>query len=573
MEEAQPTTSIDLTMMKLHRLALLAGLLAGCGGGGSSAPTPAAVTPVTPVTVTPVTPVVTPDPVPVVPPAPVYPAPYTLTPATISGSYVAGYPKTVSITAKQTVTFTGIAYIKLGADAAVLPSAPTLAVQADGTVRIDIVPSATVAAGRYTGKVTVNVCSDPNCNAQLAGSPMLVPYDFNVDAPEGGATAFNLTALGALAGAADWETFQANASHTGLVPVTLDPANFSARWTWVAPASNGQSTLVSAVTISGGRVFVANGGGWINGTQHLLYALGERDGQPVWSHNFANLTYASVNPPAVSNGKVYLSAGSQESTAMFAFDAASGTQLFRTPMTSQWESYLAPTIFDATVYTDGGSYRGMYAFDKTSGAQVFYANTLGQYDGWTPAVDANNAYAYVGGILYTLDRRTGARLGQVTDPTYQWSGYTNAGAPVLGAAGSVTVVNAGNTSTNAIVNYNTAAQTARWSIPGAYAGNPGYQGGTLFAVNNKPFQLEARSEADGALLWSWAPAAADTRFVNDVVVTNNLVFVSTAAATYAIDRTSHTIAWRYPAGGALALSANGVLYIAGNSRIFAINLK
>lgn len=564
--------------MKLPCMVLILSLLAGCGGGGGGdsppapvAATPAPVTPVTPMTPVVTTPVVT-TPVPATP-APVIPAPYTILPATISGTYVAGYPKTVSVTATQTVPFTGIAYIKLGSDALVLPNAPSLYVQSNGSVKIDLLPSATIAAGQYTGKVTVNVCSDPNCTVQLAGSPFQVPYDFRVDPVEGGTTAFNLKALSPLAGAPDWETFQGNASHTGYVPVTLNPADFSARWTWVAPAYQGQQTQVSTVTASGGRVFVANGAGWISQSASLLYALGEADGKPIWSHDFSYLHYPSINPPAVSNGKVYMSAGSQESTTMFGFDAATGTQLFASAMSSQWEKYLAPTIFDTTVYNNGGTYGGMYAFNKTSGAQVFFANNLGQYDGWTPAVDANNAYAYVGGSLITVDRRTGIKLGEISDSTYQWNGYTNTGAPVLGSTGSITNVNGGYAEKNALVNYNMVSQAVRWNVPGAYPGNPAFQGGTLFAINNFPFRLEARNETDGALLWSWAPPAADARFVGDVIVTNNLIFVSTSTTTYAIDRTSHAAAWSHPASGALALSANGILYIQSSPRIHAINVK
>ena len=568
--------------MRLHRLALIAAFLAGCGGGGSSSSIPTAVTPVADVTpVTPVPPVTTtppvttvPDPVPVVTtPVPVVPAPYTIQPGTISGSFVAGYPAAVAVTATQTVPFVGIVYIKFGNDAAVLPNAPTIAPVGDGSLMLTLLPSAAVTAGHYTGKVTVNVCSDPNCVTQLAGSPFLVPYDFNVDPAEGGVTALNLSGVSALAGAPDWETYQGNASHTGFVPVTLSPAAFSARWSWVVPAVAGKQPKVSSVTTNGGRLFLATGVGSLTQAPHAVYAMNEADGKQVWSHDFGTAYDASVNPPAVSNGTVYVTAGSQQSTAMYAYDAATGTQLFRSTMSSQWETYLAPTIFGTTVYSDGGSYGGMYAFNKTSGAQVFFANTLGQYDGWTPAVDANSAYAYVGGMLVVVDRLTGIKAAQINDPTYQWNGYTNIGAPVLGVAGSVTTVNGGSPASNAIVNFNTTAQTVRWNMLGAYSGNPGYQGGTLYAVNNNPFRLEARNEADGALLWSWTPPAADLRFISDVIVTNNLVFVGTSTMTYAIDRTSHAMVWSYPAAGPLALSANGILYIAASPRVYAINLK
>lgn len=35
--------------------------------------------------------------------------------------------------------------------------------------------------------------------------------------------------------------------------------------------------------------------------------------------------------------------------------------------------------------------------------------------------------------------------------------------------------------------------------------------------------------------------------------------MSTDRSTYAIDRTTHHVAWSYPAAGNLALSANGIL--------------
>lgn len=61
--------------------------------------------------------------------------------------------------------------------------------------------------------------------------------------------------------------------------------------------------------------------------------------------------------------------------------------------------------------------------------------------------------------------------------------------------------------------------------------------------------------------------------VSSVLVTTNLVFVSTANNTYAIDRSTHENVWMHPAGGELSISANGILYIQGVSRLTAINLR
>jgi hypothetical protein len=48
--------------------------------------------------------------------------------------------------------------------------------------------------------------------------------------------------------------------------------------------------------------------------------------------------------------------------------------------------------------------------------------------------------------------------------------------------------------------------------------------------------------------------------------------VCTNSALYAIDLTTHKTAWSYPVVGRLALSARGVLYVAGQSTLTAFNL-
>ena len=56
--------------------------------------------------------------------------------------------------------------------------------------------------------------------------------------------------------------------------------------------------------------------------------------------------------------------------------------------------------------------------------------------------------------------------------------------------------------------------------------------------------------------------------------TKNLLLVSTAANTYAVDLTSHAQVWSYPAGGHLTLSAQGILFIAQSSgKLTAISMR
>jgi hypothetical protein len=213
---------------------------------------------------------------------------------------------------------------------------------------------------------------------------------------------------------------------------------------------------------------------------------------------------------------------------------------------------------------------------------------LQQFDEWTPAVDANYAYAYIGGQtantpaqLNMVDRHTGTVVASILDSSYRWLGYSMFCAPVLGQPGSVFAVNVGNPGSNALLDFDTNAKSIRWQVAGGYSGNPAYAAPVLYAVNSSPYRLEARSETDGTLLWWWtAQLPVETRFIGDVLVTNNLVFVSTNAATYAISQSTHQTVWSIPRAGRLALSANGVLYVVNvnasgitDGTVLAVNVK
>jgi len=529
-------------------------LLAACGGGGgATAPTP------------------TPTPTPA-PPVVVVPPPYTLTPATLTTSHVVGYPATVILNGKQTVPFVGVAFIKVDADAGVIDPVILVTPKGDGTFDVAVKTAAGAGAGSYTGNITVNACLDANCVLHMAGSPFKLLYRIDIVSAGGSLTAYNQPALSPLAGAPDWETFQANARHTGYVPVTLAPAAFNPRWKWQAPAFEGQQIALSTIATGAGRLYVANGT-IFQPEGSSVSAFSEHDGSMLWNHSFLDLAYPSTNPPAFSNGRVFISAGSQHVTAMFGFDAASGAQIFKTPMTSQWEHYLAPTVFDGKVYTNGGAYGGMYGFAAATGTRSFFTSGLGQFDGWTPAVEAQNAYAYVGGSLHVIDPASGVVRASIADPGHNRNGYTSAGAPVIGANGMVFAGNLNSKAENFIVAFDTVAKSVRWHASGPFSGNPGYADGLLFAPNNGTGKLEVYKEQDGAIDWSWSAPASDKQFVSDVLVIRNLVFVSTTSTTYAIDRTTHATVYSTKASGMLAISANGILYIKDKSALVAINLK
>jgi hypothetical protein len=467
--------------------------------------------------------------------------------------------------------FAGVLFATAADTAGVFMSAVSVAANGGGRYTLALATSTMAPPGHYAGNVTLNLCSDSACAVPQQVPSIAVPFDINVMSPASAWPGDNLSALTAWSAVPDWAMFQGNAAHTGYVPVEVNPNQFSTRWkTPAVVATSSFYDLMGTLTTANGQFFVAG--------NNFLYARKELDGGLVWQYDFSGLQFPSVNPPAVGNGVVYIAAGQQSSTFLFAFNAADGTLRFKAPMSSQWEHYLAPTIGAGGVYTNAGTYGGLFAFDW-SGQQLFF-DYMAQTSMWTPAIDAVGVYTYTGGTMRVVDPNSGAVLNSISDPTFTNYIYEIGGSPVLGAAGSVFVANYENSLLNGgaigntLINFSVSKNAIQWQIPGVYPSTPAYAAGVLYVANEKPLRLEARAETDGALLWSWTPPqSGDVHFKSEVLLTKNLVFVSTNLSTYAVEVVTHRAVWSYPLSGRLALSQNGILYIQGKDVLTAINLK
>lgn len=423
---------------------------------------------------------------------------------------------------------------------------------------IDLSTSTTTPVGNYTGTLVVTLCSDTDCRKPYSGSPWSVAYQVKVSTYAG---------FKPLAGAPAWTTFQGNAAHTGFVPATVSPVNFKHRWTSATPGSAVAAELDLVYSVR------KDAAGW------HLDAKSEIDGTAKWTYSFGE-TFR-VNPPALSNGRVFVTTTGHQETAMWAFDAFTGARLARVPLASQWETYLSPTPYKGKVYTESGTYGGMAAFDAATATQLWWTS-LPQYDTWTPAVDDRFAYAYTGvggstGAL-TMIGPDGTVTATITDPAYEWAGYSMRGSPVLGENGMVFATQFGSSTSlgfrGRLLGFDVNAGTLKWSLAAYYRSNPVIANGVLFAVNQSV--LEARVPATGELLWTWAPPegfSAQWDVSNPIIVVGNTAFVGTASKTHAIDLTTRASVWNYPATGPLAVSSNGILYIAPTaSGVVAIDL-
>jgi outer membrane protein assembly factor BamB len=360
----------------------------------------------------------------------------------------------------------------------------------------------------------------------------------------------------------EWETYQGNPAHTGHVAVTLNKTRFTSGWSWTSPF---QYTILSPVTTGSGLAVASATGRFSEG---YLVALKEADGTLAWQHDFGSIS--AVDHPAASAGRVFVATSGHDDTAMWSFELATGQQVFRTPFAAQWEHYLAPTFKDGAVYTNGGYYGGMYAFKGSSGLTRWFAGQE-QYDLWSPAVDDTYAYAHTGYVFSAVNRATGVEAFKLTNSTFNWRGYSLNIAPVIDTRDTIVVVDGiydfpvGTQHNNHLIRYSISGRSELWRVDGSFASNPATANGCIYVLNTAPNGLDVYDAANGTRLWSWP--APEQIPVGNVIVTDNLAFARTTAATYAIDIATHQNVWSAPRTGHLALSSNGVLYIVAPDRI------
>ncbi len=461
------------------------------------------------------------------------------------------------------------AFLQARPTAGALEQGPTITRIDDRNFRVQVRVAESLAVGTHAGYVELKTCLDEACLSEIQRGTLYVPFEVVIEDPAN-------VALG------EWETFQRDAGHSGYVPATFQPRSFAYKWEWRRPAGN--SGFINAVTTAPGLVFVSDDD---RSTSMSLRTLRENDGSLVWQQTFQN--YPALNPPAAANGKVYVTTTGHEKTFLWGFHAATGMAVLQNTFSAQWPHVLAPTIRDGRVYTNGGYYGGgVYAFHDTAG-DLQWSMFSGDDDMTTPAVDQSRVYYYDGSALVTYDTATGLRLSSTSDPYNPGQGYSHHGAPMLGLADSVTTFSGGAFSgrasssveqfgTRPLINFSVANNAVRWRTARTYMTQPATAKGIVYAGSNTPKSFDAIDEVTGQILWSWVPPLPDQRFHRNVVVTENLVFVSTDRAIYALDLATRQPVWSYPTPGMMAISGGGTLYIVEGAReptgrLIAIALK
>lgn len=170
--------------------------------------------------------------------------------------------------------------------------------------------------------------------------------------------------------ATDWPQYLHDAGHSSMdaADSAITPANAGSlgpAWHWTPPQVGGRpdATLLAGPTVAGGLIYAATRSGW-------LYALNQATGQQVWSADTGYLVTTCSKftargltaTPAVAadpgTGKLVVyeagadATGSAGNITLYAFDAATGQQLWSTPVSTATGAYAwgSPTVSGGRVY-------------------------------------------------------------------------------------------------------------------------------------------------------------------------------------------------------------------------------
>ncbi len=426
--------------------------------------------------------------------------------------------------------------------------------------QLSFVGGGNLTPGSYSGVLTLTFCHDEQCTKVFDGSSAL-PYTLTV-------TANNLTPLSPVANVPDWQGLDGGPSHDGSAPITVSVDNLAPRWVVSTDPNGNDSYPADPHPLTGDDKVYLN--------SFVLTALNEVDGSVAWTGN----AY-SRGPMSSANGTIYL----DSPDSLYGIDEADGSQIFTNNGIDVSYSWVGPVAIGSKVLlgVSSNSYQQISGFNGQTGAAEGAPSCLQSIEqtyptlNLLPALDSQlNAYIMTDSGLMVAN--FGANPGCHKIAT---TGTGFAGPPIYVSTNSDVLLNA----ESSLVDFNTQNSTVKWNVQipqSLIHDDNAVANGVVYVVANNAFEppeLQAYSEANGKLLWSWSllEPFSEGLLQTGMVVTNNVIFVQGYDSLYAVDLSTHQAVWSLNSPGAMAISANGILYVnyaasRMDSKIMAINL-
>lgn len=496
--------------------------LGACGGGGSAPPPP-------------------PSP----PPPPTLSV--TLSSASTDVVIAEGESASFGFVASYTGTSNSaiVADVDIGGRRYVLDGTPT----ASGNgfeVRLKTVPFP--AGGETSTIVRFRLCTSANCSTVYPGSIQNFRVNLDVDL-------------------ADWATFQRDKNHTAYVPVRYEPADFAKAWEFtdafpdgrIRPTAAGEGTVYAMIARDGGIAY--------NGTARL-FAFDSRNGAVKWSYDMGD--QFDVGGPSLSSDSVHVSTlGYTSNGSQWVLRRDNGGFRHQMAFDAQFTDFNPPAVDESLVFVSAGYTGGkVYAYNAVSGATLWTAtsNNFGVWGGQALTFDEDFIYNYRGSVLEILDRDSGGFVREIEDPAYERSGLDYEAGPVLDGNGHVFLYSGDKDfeGRNTIIAMSLATNSILWRTSAEYTTAFALKDGIIYAARQDARVVSAIDGQTGTVLWS-TPMPGSDPLLGNVVVTQNLVFVSSGRQTWAIDleQSDHPVVWEAPTGGRLAITPDNYLLTTG----------
>ncbi|WP_432164699.1 PQQ-binding-like beta-propeller repeat protein [Streptomyces sp. bgisy031] len=342
---------------------------------------------------------------------------------------------------------------------------------------------------------------------------------------------------------ADITEFHGGTDHTGIQPGHLGIGGLNSAWWFRSGSTIGMSSPV----VADGMVYIgtwdtdgAQGNGvhaldlatgarkWHFATDSLvqstpvvhdrtlyvtqmrgvLTAIDAATGKQKWSYTLPGTSVSGrydgyvYGGPTVFGSTVYYFGYTTTGSHLVALHAATGKELWNSPVDRGWWASSAPTVYGGKVYVHG-SRGGLHIYKATTGGQLAVANGHGGVAHSTPVIADGRVFTtdFQGNdarnLLLARDAMTGKELWR-----YQSTGVSKDGAGQPGASAAVdgSVVYAGFTD-GQVAAFDTATGRKLWSFQTgrAIVSSPTISGNTLW-IGGTDGHLYGLDKATGAKL-------------------------------------------------------------------------
>lgn len=414
---------------------------------------------------------------------------------------------------------------------------------AEGKYVVSLYTKPLATAGTYNGNLSIAFCKTEDCSQQYPGSPVNYPYSITVKD-----MVKNTKTMASIDGLNDWVTYHGDYSRKGFVAADFDPANFSERWSW---ASGNMQESPSPVVADSATVYFAVQS--YEGNARFL-AINAADGSQKWEYiRPPSYIYTYFGDPVLADGTLYsfIAPFSSGDSPILSIDKSTGAVSTALPTYSFNTGSKLSAVADNLYATTWGAGGIRYSVSGTWQADMPYSTLY-------PAFSDGNVIGTAGADLRVADQLTGNTLSNV-----HIDGFYAFGATILADSNSVLVRGDAADLPNPLQKMHLIdlqAENVSWSVPGRFFSDAVTDGSRWYAVNQEDHNaLEAHRLSDGGLLWTWPMPMLSVNEEPNLLLSNNLVFVSNGLATFAINRETGVQVWSYPRGGDLAISPTGIL--------------